>query len=562
MVRLSVFICIAVAAGLSGCTAFTPNDQDVAPVMGPAPRVNTTPMAGPLACIASQPSPRDLRIGVSDFVDGTGVMEGGTQNSRAITQRPDLMMVTALSAAGAHLVNRSSVNVAEWEMNKAIEKKLGDGHPDVVDNQTIQFRPVRTGIILGSSDYVTGAVTELNWNIDSGVAEAGAYSLNLGKRTYRISVAIDVVVTNTQTTEIVFAKSYKKQLVGFESTANFFRFFNENTAASILSLGNANATTVAQELELFDANLDQKDNEPTQTALRWIIELAAYDIMRDLKHNGSSCDTLLPSSTFDNGIAPATADASPAPAPGPFAEAAPQNTAVKPNSSVAQDASATSATVAAAPLPPPAQPVVTARTDVAAPAPAPVKPVVAARTNVAAPPPAPVKPVVAARTDAEALKQAEALMPPSAAALTSSADTSPAPRSTPHVPDEQASGSASRHPAAVVASAEKTAPVASPPSPKGERKVLAKPTSDTAAANAQATDATSSTSTSTSASAAAAASAAASTSASASTQQSGGNAQPQAPSSNGAAPIRWMSGAVPALGTQLSQAGSTGTSSQ
>ena len=156
---------------------------------------------------------------------------------------------------------------------------------------SVRFAPA---LFSAPRDYVTGAVTELNWNIDSGVAEAGAYSAVIGKRTYRISVAIDVVVTNTQTTEIVYAKSYKKQLVGFETNANFFRFVNQNTALQILSLGNAAATTVTQALELFDANLDEKQNEPTQTALRWVIELAAYDIMRNLKHTGNSCDSLLP----------------------------------------------------------------------------------------------------------------------------------------------------------------------------------------------------------------------------------------------------------------------------
>ncbi|MGH6725358.1 MAG: CsgG/HfaB family protein [Pseudolabrys sp.] len=241
-----------------------------------------------------------LRIGVNDFVDGTGVMEGGTQYSRALSQRPDMMMVVALASAGAHLVNRSSVNVAEWEMKQAMEKKLGDGRKEMVDGQSITFRPIRSGVILGSTDYVSGAITELNWNISSGVAEGGAYSAAIGKRTYRISLAIDVMVTNTQTTEIVYAKSFKKQLVGFETNANFFRFVNQNTALQIVSLGNAATATATQALELFDANLGEKQNEPTQVALRWVVELTAYDIMRRLTHAGTKCDALLPKGTFDD----------------------------------------------------------------------------------------------------------------------------------------------------------------------------------------------------------------------------------------------------------------------
>ena len=299
---------VILGTGLAGCTPMTQTvspQVEVAEATGPVPHVNLTPMAAALACMSAHRTRQDLRLGVSDFVDGTGVMEGGTQNSRAFSQRPDMMMNVALAEAGAHLVNRSSVNVAEWELNKAMEKKLGDGRSSLVDNQKINFRPVKAGVLLGSTHYITGAITELNWNIDSSAAEAGAFGAYAGKRTYRISMAVDVLVTNTQTTEIVHAKSYKKQLVGFETNANFFRFVNRNTAVALASLGTASAAAT-QALELFEANIDDKQNEPTQTALRWVIELAAYDIMRDMTKAGSECDSLLPVG-YDDSAPPAAA---------------------------------------------------------------------------------------------------------------------------------------------------------------------------------------------------------------------------------------------------------------
>lgn len=298
MFRSRTFAGVALALTLGGCATVAPNHEESSVMVGPAPRLNTTPMAAALACM-KQNRGRDLRIGVSDFVDGTGIMEGGSQNSRALSQRPDMMLVVALAAAGAHLVNRSSVNVAEWELNKAMEKKLGDGRSTLVDNQRVPFRPIKAGVLLGSTHYVTGAITELNWNIDSGVAEAGAFSVSLGKRTYRISIAVDVVVTDTQTTEIVHAKSYKKQLVGFETNANLFRFMNRSSALKVLALGNAASAATTQALELFQANLGEKQNEPTQTALRWVIELAAYDMMRDLRGKGAECDHLIPGEGLD-----------------------------------------------------------------------------------------------------------------------------------------------------------------------------------------------------------------------------------------------------------------------
>jgi curli biogenesis system outer membrane secretion channel CsgG len=308
MVRVSVCAGLLAATALGGCSNLAPDlapyHQNVVPVTGPPPRLNTTPMEPALACLRRyvRSSRGDLRIGVNDFIDGTGVMEGGTQYSHALSQRPDMMMVVALAGAGAHLVNRSSVNVAEWELKQAMDKKLGDGRKEKIAGETVTFRPVRTGVILGSTDYVSGAITELNWNISSGVAEAGAYGAGIGKRVYRISIAVDLMVTNTQTTEIVYAKSFKKQLVGYEINANFFRFFNQNTALQAVTLGSASASTVTQALELFDANLGEKQNEPTQVALRWVIDLAAYDIMRKLTHAGQSCDILLPRENIDDDV--------------------------------------------------------------------------------------------------------------------------------------------------------------------------------------------------------------------------------------------------------------------
>ena len=296
------------AALLAGCSNKTPLTEDAKPISGPAPRLNSTPMAVALACLRNQRS-NDLRVGVSDFVDGTGVMEGGTQNSRALSQRPDMMMVVALANSGAKLVNRSSVNVAEWEMGKAMEKKLGDGRPTLIEQQSVDYRPIKTGVLLGSTHYVTGAITELNWNIESGVAEAGAYSASVGRRTYRIGIAVDVVVTDTRTTEIVHARSYKKQLVGVETNANFFRFVSNNSMLNAVTNGTATSANITQAMELFNANLGERQNEPVQTALRWVIELAAYDVMRNLKHTGSDCDQLLPPDSMD--VAPEVAPKAP-----------------------------------------------------------------------------------------------------------------------------------------------------------------------------------------------------------------------------------------------------------
>lgn len=285
---------------LAGCadTVSTPVTETASILTGPAPERNVTPMEAALSCMRGVRR-NDVRIGVSDFSDGTGAFEGAAQNARVVSQRADMMMVVALSRGGAQLVNRNATAVSEWEMNKAIEKKLGDGKPVQMGDQSVDFRPIKVGALLGSTHYVTGSITEVNWNIEGGVIEGGGYSAAVGARTYRISIAIDVVVTNTLTTEVVHARSYKKQLVGIETTANFFRFFTQSAAVAAIAAGSTSAATAARAVELFNANLSHKKNEPVQGALRWLVEVAAFDILRSLREPGTSCDHLLPPGTIE-----------------------------------------------------------------------------------------------------------------------------------------------------------------------------------------------------------------------------------------------------------------------
>lgn len=269
--------------GLAGCTTWTPQFANVTPVTGPAPYANRTPMQAALVCL--QPSARatpDLRLGVADFIDGSGASLGdGDVNGRYFSQRPDLMLIVALSKTGVRLVNRTSTAVAEWEMRQAMDRRLGEGKQVVVGQTKFDYRPVRAGEFLGSTFYINGAITEINWSLSSNVEEGGFLGATAGRRTYRVSIAIDMVVTNSLTTEVVFARSYSKQLVGYESGAGVFRFVE----ASIMP---------KSRVELFQANIGQKQNEPVQAALRWLVELSGYETVSALTGGDARCDALVP----------------------------------------------------------------------------------------------------------------------------------------------------------------------------------------------------------------------------------------------------------------------------
>lgn len=254
---------------------------DVAQLTGPAPSANVTPMESALLCVAEHGrNNRSLRVAVSDITDGTGSRNLAGDSSSLLTQRPDLMFTVGLAKTGVRVINRSSTRVAEWEMGQAMERRLGDGSSTFVDGTEYEYRPITAGGILGSTHYVTGALTEVNWNISSSTAEAGLFGFATGARIFYISVAADLIVTDTRTTEVVMARSYQKQIVGREINAGTFRFFDIDQG----ELG---------PVELFDLSIGDQQNEPVQRAVRWLIELAAYDIAATLTHTNDECDNLV-----------------------------------------------------------------------------------------------------------------------------------------------------------------------------------------------------------------------------------------------------------------------------
>jgi len=281
---------LATSLGLTGCGLLVTPSQNAVPYRGPAPYQSVTPSDAALRCLRQYVAKADnLRIGVADFVDGTGAGAGENDvATRMMTQRPDLMLMVALRKAGVRLVNRTSIGVVEWELKEAMAKRLGEGRPVKVDNQQFAYRPVQAGSLVGSTYYLNGAITEYNYNISSNTMELGGLGIMAGRRTYRTSVAVDLAVTKSTSTEVVMARSYAKQLEGQEMGGGVFRFFD-------VAMG-------LTRIELFEANVGEKRNEPVQTALRWVIETAAYDLVSELVGRQPECERLLPGFRDDTNL--------------------------------------------------------------------------------------------------------------------------------------------------------------------------------------------------------------------------------------------------------------------
>lgn len=240
-----------------------------------------TPVDEALECVANfRNRSQDLRIGIADIVDGTGARTNGDSAAALLTQRPDMMFTVGMFRSGVRTINRSTTRVSEWELSQAMEMRLGEGRPVEHDGDTFDFRPVPAGTLLGTTHFVTGALTEVNWNTNSVATEAGILGLAAGARVFSINLAADVVVTDTRSTEIVFARSYEKTLVGREVSRGVFRFFDFTQGTDT-------------RVELFDFSVTEQQNEPVHRAVRWLMELAAYDVAATLTRTSRRCDPLL-----------------------------------------------------------------------------------------------------------------------------------------------------------------------------------------------------------------------------------------------------------------------------
>ncbi len=274
-----------VAALLAGCTVPPPGDTPVAVARGPVPTQTLTPMDPALACVRDKLSRDiDMRLAVHSLPDRTGVNDYDGAGAY-VTQGAELMMVSALAKAGARQVNRTATSIAEWELGQAMEKRLGEGGQVVVGDTAVAFRPIQVGHYLGSTHTIYGGITELDFDLLSDGIEAHIAGIGGKARGYYIGIGMDVVVADTRSTEIVLARSYRKQIWGQEIEANLFRFWDIGGGGNdIGDLG----------VELFDLRLGRQQNEPIHQSVRWVVEHAAYELVRDLAGLGAACEEHVP----------------------------------------------------------------------------------------------------------------------------------------------------------------------------------------------------------------------------------------------------------------------------
>lgn len=258
---LALSACATPSAGSSGLYA---QPIGTAPVTA-----NPTPYSAALVCVgqfARQHQLRAPRIAVGRIGDYTG-KEESDGSGRKITQGASLMAMSAFAKAGMPMVERFDTSVSELELKYTNNRLIGDG-PAAATNAPAEPRRIFSGQVPGSDFYITGGVTELNYNIRSVGSDVAAGDTDTDglKGTFRhrvfvMNVALDLRLINTRTLEVVDVISYQKQIVGREVGVGLFDFLNGN---------------------VFDVSAGSGALEPLQLGVRALVERAVVEMAANL----------------------------------------------------------------------------------------------------------------------------------------------------------------------------------------------------------------------------------------------------------------------------------------
>lgn len=264
-----------IVAALMGCESLPPQMSAARPVYnGAIPTVVATPADAALQCLSNTSAVRNSgRVFsvhlISDMTQKIEIDAAGAFIPRDTAG----MLVTALARAGVKQVNRINTTVSEFEIARAREQILGDGRTTVVEGESLPYRPLERGSLRGSDIVIDGAITQLDFNTYSGGVEGAFFGLSGGQRNFAMTMAADLRVTDTRSTELIMAQAYSKQAVGREVSGSVFRFFDD---------------------ELFDVQIGSKSQEGLHAGIRWMLAEAAYDIVSTTLNHDGSCDRLLP----------------------------------------------------------------------------------------------------------------------------------------------------------------------------------------------------------------------------------------------------------------------------
>jgi len=222
---------VTTLAALSGCSATNTTkavSSGYTPLKGPAITANKTRSTLGLSCVSDRINIlRKIRISVDKIPDKTGKVN--TTEGYKLTQGVESMAITALAKIPAiQVVERRNIDTYNIESELMRKKLIGNGRKYQLSNgKRINYKPMLSGSVKDANYYITGAITELNYNIYSGGHSLNISGIELGKRTVVMNVAMDLRLVDVKTLDVIDAITLQKQFVGKQTKAGLYRFINK-----------------------------------------------------------------------------------------------------------------------------------------------------------------------------------------------------------------------------------------------------------------------------------------------------------------------------------------------
>lgn len=260
MKKLCLIACACIGTlFISGCSTLDKSTRtNVDTLNGPPITKNLTPYNESLSCVATllesnkETFSRKLKMAVGEFPDRTGKVNA--VEGAKISQGVEYMAITAMSkfSDSIQLVERLNLAAYRFESDLTSRKLIGDNRNyDLSNGKSLNYRPMLSGSISGADFYITGAITEVNYNLYSGGSLLGISGISFGKKTVAMNVAVDMRIINMRNLEIVDSISLEKQFIGERTKNGVYRFAGD-------------------ELVMFNGG-DSRD-EPIQRGVRSLVE--------------------------------------------------------------------------------------------------------------------------------------------------------------------------------------------------------------------------------------------------------------------------------------------------
>lgn len=190
---------------------------------------------------------------VAKIEDKTGKtnLEEGNKLSSGASDMVFTMLGEISRFGGMRLVERIDIKPFDVEYGLLDKKQLGtpDGSPvTLTSGRELPYMPLTMGRVAPLDYYVTGAITELNFDVYSDGAKVKVDAVSLSNRSVQATIAADIRVVNAKTLEVMATTSFRKAVnlsEGRNSVSGAVSFQFGNNANDEIQLAVRNVVNTA-----------------------------------------------------------------------------------------------------------------------------------------------------------------------------------------------------------------------------------------------------------------------------------------------------------------------------